>query len=96
MEQPGAGEARLQAGDPKVGSQPPLELGAITAVVLGGASLTGGKGSILGTLFGALFMGLLDNGLALQGLQHFDQLVVKGVVLLAAVLVDQARAASTN
>src|SRR5262249_18955071 len=44
--------ARLGAGDPKVGAQPPLELGAITAVVLGGASLQGGKGSIAGTLFG--------------------------------------------
>lgn len=83
--------ARLQAGDPKVGSQPPLELGAITAVVLGGAALTGGKGSIGGTVFGALFMGVLDNGLALNGLQYFDQLVVKGAVLLAAVLFDQLK-----
>jgi len=83
--------ARLHAGDPKVGSQPPLELGAITAVVLGGASLTGGKGSITGTVFGALFMGLLDNGLALEGMQYFDQLIVKGLVLLFAVLFDQLK-----
>ncbi len=83
--------ARLQAGDPKVGAQPPLELGAITAVVLGGASLSGGKGSIAGTIFGAIFMGVLDNGLALEGMQYFDQLVVKGAVLLAAVLVDQLK-----
>jgi ribose/xylose/arabinose/galactoside ABC-type transport system permease subunit len=83
--------ARLQAGDPKVGTQPPLELGAITAAVLGGASLAGGKGSIAGTVFGALFMGVLDNGLALQGMQSFDQLVVKGVVLLVAVVFDQLK-----
>jgi ribose/xylose/arabinose/galactoside ABC-type transport system permease subunit len=83
--------ARLQAGDPKVGTQPPLELGAITAAVLGGASLSGGKGSIGGTIFGALFMGLLDNGLALQGMQYFDQLVVKGAVLLLAVVFDQLK-----
>jgi ribose/xylose/arabinose/galactoside ABC-type transport system permease subunit len=91
--------ARLQAGDPKVGTQPPLELGAITAAVLGGASLAGGKGSIAGTVFGALFMGMLDNGLALQGMQYFDQLVVKGVVLLVAVVFDQLKergAASTG
>jgi ribose/xylose/arabinose/galactoside ABC-type transport system permease subunit len=83
--------ARLQAGDPKVGTQPPLELGAITAAVLGGASLSGGKGSIAGTVFGALFMGILDNGLALQGMQYFDQLVVKGIVLLVAVVFDQLK-----
>jgi ribose/xylose/arabinose/galactoside ABC-type transport system permease subunit len=83
--------ARLQAGDPKVGTQPPLELGAITAAVLGGASLSGGKGSIAGTVFGALFMGILDNGLALQGMQYFDQLVVKGIVLLVAVIFDQLK-----
>ena len=83
--------ARLGAGDPKVGAQPPLELGAITAVVLGGASLQGGKGSIAGTLFGAVFMGMLDNGLALCGMQYFDQLIVKGLVLLTAVLFDQLK-----
>jgi ribose/xylose/arabinose/galactoside ABC-type transport system permease subunit len=83
--------ARLQAGDPKVGTQPPLELGAITAAVLGGASLSGGKGSIAGTVFGAIFMGLLDNGLALQGMQYFDQLIVKGAVLLLAVVFDQLK-----
>jgi ribose/xylose/arabinose/galactoside ABC-type transport system permease subunit len=83
--------ARLQAGDPKVGTQPPLELGAITAAVLGGASLSGGKGSVAGTIFGALFMGLLDNGLGLQGMQSFDQLVVKGAVLLVAVVFDQLK-----
>lgn len=83
--------ARLQAGDPKVGQQPPLELGAITAVVLGGASLSGGKGSIAGTLFGAVFMGVLDNGLTLLGMQYFDQLLVKGIVLLVAVLFDQLK-----
>jgi putative xylitol transport system permease protein len=83
--------ARLQAGDPKVGVQPPYELGAITAAVLGGASLAGGKGSIAGTVFGALFMGVLDNGLALQGMQYFDQLVVKGLVLLVAVIFDQLK-----
>ena len=83
--------ARLQAGDPKVGTQPPLELGAITAAVLGGASLAGGRGSIAGTVFGAIFMGILDNGLALQGMQYFDQLVVKGLVLLVAVVFDQLK-----
>lgn len=83
--------ARLQSGDPKVGQSPPLELGAITAVVLGGASLSGGKGSIVGTLFGAVFMGVLDNGLTLLNMHYFDQLLVKGVVLIAAVLFDQLK-----
>jgi len=69
--------ARLQAGDPKIGATPPLELGAITAAVVGGASLSGGKGSVAGTVFGALFMGILDNGLGLQGMQDFDQRIVK-------------------
>jgi ribose/xylose/arabinose/galactoside ABC-type transport system permease subunit len=85
---------RLQAGDPKIGVQPPYELGAITATVLGGASLTGGKGSIAGTVFGAVFMGLLDNGLGLRGMEYFDQLVVKGGVLLLAVVFDQLKARS--
>lgn len=77
---------RLASGDPKSGGG--FELNAIAAVVLGGTSLMGGRGTVIGTLLGALVIGVLDNGLILLDVSAFYQMVVKGFVILAAVLLD--------
>lgn len=82
--------SRLNAGYPKAGEL--YELDAVTAVVVGGTSLSGGRGSIWGTLAGAFFIGILNNGLNLFHVEHYDQLVVKGVVLVAAASLDRWRA----
>ncbi|HHT9119545.1 MAG TPA: ABC transporter permease [Candidatus Hypogeohydataceae bacterium YC41] len=81
--------SRLGSGDPKLGFM--YELIAIAAVVLGGTSLMGGRGSVIGTVFGALFIGVLENGLLLKGVPTFYQWVVKGLVILVAVIVDQLK-----
>jgi ribose transport system permease protein len=67
------------------------ELDAIAAVVLGGTSLTGGVGSVLGTLIGALIIAVLNNGLTILNVSFFWQLVIKGVVIIVAVTVDRLR-----
>lgn len=67
------------------------ELDAIAAVVLGGTSLAGGKGRIVGTLIGALILGFLNNGLNLLGVSSYYQMIVKAVVILLAVLVDNKK-----
>ncbi|WP_134686165.1 ABC transporter permease subunit [Brevibacillus migulae] len=67
------------------------ELDAIAAVVLGGTSLSGGKGWIVGTLIGAMIIGVLDNGLNLLNVSSFYQQVVKGGVILIAVLLDRSK-----
>jgi ribose transport system permease protein len=81
--------SRLNSADPNAGAS--YELDAIAAVVLGGTSLSGGKGSILGTLIGALIIGVLNNGLNLLNVSPFYQLVVKGFVILLAVLIDRKK-----
>jgi ribose transport system permease protein len=68
-----------------------LEFSAITAVVLGGASLSGGRGSILGTLLGVLIIGVVNNGIVLLNVESFWQDVVRGLLLIIAVAVDQLR-----
>ncbi len=78
--------ARLSSAQPTAGTG--YELDAIAAVVLGGTSLSGGKGRILGTLVGALILGFLNNGLNLLGVSSYYQMIVKAVVILLAVLVD--------
>jgi len=78
---------RLASGDPKSGAM--FELNAIAAVVLGGTSLAGGSGTVLGTLIGALVIGVLDNGLILLNVSAFYQMVAKGFVILGAVILDQ-------
>ncbi len=78
--------AKLMAGDPKVGEM--WELNVIAAVVVGGTSLFGGRGSMTGTLIGALLIGVINNSLNLLNVEHFWQKVVLGLVILAAALVD--------
>jgi ribose transport system permease protein len=78
--------ARLDAATPYAGVG--YELDSIAAVVIGGTSLSGGRGSILGTVLGCLIIGVLDNGLILLKIPSDWQLVVKGVVLIAAVAID--------
>lgn len=83
--------SRLNSAQPTAGSM--FELDAIAAVVLGGTSLTGGRGWIVGTLIGALIIGVLNNGLNLVGVSSFFQQVVKGAVILVAVLLDRKKTA---
>jgi len=79
--------ARLNSAQPIFGQG--YELDAIAAAVLGGASLSGGKGGVVGTLFGALIMGVINNGLNLLNVSPFYQQAVKGFVILAAVLMER-------
>ncbi|MFJ7733717.1 ribose ABC transporter permease [Lysinibacillus sp. NPDC097231] len=81
--------SRLNSAQPTAGTS--YELDAIAAVVLGGTSLTGGRGWIFGTLVGALIIGVLNNGLNLIGVSSFFQQVVKGAVILIAVLIDRKK-----
>lgn len=81
--------SRLNSAQPTAGNM--FELDAIAAVVLGGTSLTGGRGWIVGTLIGALIIGVLNNGLNLIGVSSFFQQVVKGAVILLAVLIDRKK-----
>lgn len=81
--------SRLNSAQPTAGAM--YELDAIAAVVLGGTSLTGGRGWIVGTLIGALIIGVLNNGLNLLGVSSFFQQVVKGSVILLAVLLDRKK-----
>jgi ribose transport system permease protein len=81
--------SRLNSAQPTAGTS--YELDAIAAVVLGGTSLSGGKGRIFGTLIGALIIGTLNNGLNLLGVSSFYQMVVKGIVIAIAVLLDRKK-----
>jgi ribose transport system permease protein len=83
--------AKLGAADPKAGMG--YELDSIAAVVIGGTSLSGGRGSILGTVLGCLIIGVLNNGLVLLGVSNDWQLVVKGVVIVMTVAIDRASSA---
>jgi ribose/xylose/arabinose/galactoside ABC-type transport system permease subunit len=80
--------ARLNTAQPIAGIM--YELDAIAATVIGGTSLTGGEGSLGGTLIGALTMGVLRNGLNLLGVSSFLQQLVIGLVIIAAVLIDMS------
>jgi ribose transport system permease protein len=81
--------SRLNAGYPRAGEL--FELDAVAAVVVGGTSLFGGRGSIWGTLAGAFFIGILNNGLNLYNVSAYDQMIAKGAVLLAAASLDRWR-----
>jgi len=79
--------ARINSGDPTAGLN--YELTAITAAIIGGTNLFGGRGSILGTMVGALIMGVLQNGLNLLAVQSYYQQMAIGAVLILAVFIDQ-------
>lgn len=78
--------SRLMSAQPTAGLG--VELDAIAAVIIGGTSLAGGKGGIIGTLIGALIMGVLDNVLNLTNVSPFYQSIAKGLVILIAVIID--------
>ncbi len=82
--------ARVNAGDPTAGLN--YELTAITAAIIGGTNLFGGRGSVLGTFVGALIMGVLQNGLTLLAVQSFYQQMAIGAVLILAVWLDRVNA----
>ncbi len=79
--------ARTGVGDPNAGQTDNLD--SITAVVLGGTSLFGGRGMILGTLVGALIVGVFRNGLTLMGVQSVYQILITGILVILAVTTDQ-------
>jgi ribose transport system permease protein len=81
--------SRLMTGQPTAGSG--YELQAIAAVVIGGGSLHGGEGSVIGTLIGAFIMGLLSNGSDLLGVSPYLQQAIIGAVIILAVTVDEVR-----
>lgn len=78
--------SRLGAGDPNVGDG--FEFDCIVAIVLGGTSVSGGSGSVIGMALGALIVGFLSNGLNLLGVGSFYQTVFKGIILVGAVILD--------
>jgi len=80
---------RLAAADPNAGTG--FELQAIAAVVIGGTSLMGGRGSVVGSLFGVLIIAVLDTGLAQVGAQEPVKRIVTGAVIVSAVVLDQFR-----
>jgi ribose/xylose/arabinose/galactoside ABC-type transport system permease subunit len=82
--------SQLVAAHPATGES--FELNAIAAVVLGGTSLAGGRGSMGGTLIGAFVIGVLGDGLVMMGVSSFWQKVIKGAVIVLAVIIDQVQA----
>ncbi|WP_043312453.1 ABC transporter permease [Burkholderia pseudomallei] len=80
---------RLMSGQPNAGGG--FELDAIAAVVMGGTSIAGGRGSIVGTLVGALLLGVLNNGLNMIGVNPYVQNVIKGVIILLAIYIGRER-----
>ncbi|HVO38731.1 MAG TPA: ribose ABC transporter permease [Spirochaetia bacterium] len=81
--------SRLNSAEPVAGTG--YELDVIAAVVIGGTSLMGGRGSVWGTLIGALLIGVINNGMNLLGISPYFQLVVKGIIIIGAVLLDRLR-----
>ena len=81
--------SQLKSGSPTYGQM--YELYVIAAVVVGGASLSGGRGTLAGTLIGALTIAVIQNGMNLLGIESFTQKVVLGLVILGAVMVDRVR-----
>ncbi len=81
--------SRMYSGQPSIGQG--YEMDAIAACVLGGVSMAGGVGRVSGTVFGAIVIGLISNGLNLMGVSSFWQLIVKGIIILIAVLIDSQK-----
>jgi ribose/xylose/arabinose/galactoside ABC-type transport system permease subunit len=81
--------ARLNSAEPIAGTG--YELDVIAAVVIGGTSLNGGRGTVWGTLIGALLIGVINNGMNLLGISPYFQLIVRGLIIIFAVLLDRLR-----
>lgn len=81
--------ARLMSGQPNAGVG--FELDAIAAVVMGGTSISGGRGSVVGTLIGAMLLGVLNNGLNMVGVNPYVQNVIKGGIILLAIYISRDR-----
>ena len=81
--------SRLMSGQPNSGIG--FEMDAIAAVVMGGTSITGGRGSIVGTLIGALMLGVLNNGLNMMGVSPYVQNIIKGLIILFAIYISRER-----
>lgn len=81
--------SQLKAAHPATGEF--FELNAIAAAVLGGTSMSGGRGKVGGTIVGAFVIGILSDGLVMMGVSSFWQMVIKGLVIIAAVVIDQAQ-----
>ena len=82
--------ARTKSGQPVSGSEE-LALQAITAAILGGVSLKGGRGSVIGVFLGVLIIGTLNNGMILMSIPTFYQRVARGLLLIVAVLIQNWR-----
>ena len=78
--------SRITSGNPTTGTG--YETDAIAAAVIGGVSMSGGKGFLLGTIVGALIIGVIQNGLDILGISSYYQDIVQGVIILIAVLLD--------
>lgn len=81
--------SRVSAGLPQAGES--YELDAIAATVIGGTSLSGGRGRLWGTIVGAILLGIVNNGLDLLNVSSFYQQIVKGLIILGAILIDSKR-----
>jgi ribose/xylose/arabinose/galactoside ABC-type transport system permease subunit len=81
--------SRVSAGMPQAALS--YELDAIAAAVIGGTSLSGGRGRLWGTILGALLLGIVSNGLDLLNVSSFYQQIVKGLIILGAILIDSKR-----
>ena len=81
--------SQLVAAHPATGDG--FELNAIAAVVLGGTSLAGGRGTIVGTIVGAFVVGVLRNGMVIEGVSSFWQMIITGAVIVLAVIIDQVQ-----
>ncbi|CAG8863463.1 Ribose import permease protein RbsC [Pseudomonas fluorescens] len=81
--------SRLMSGQPNAGVG--FELDAIAAVVLGGTAIAGGRGAIIGTLVGAMMLGVLNNGLNLMGISPYIQNIIKGAIILLAIYISRSR-----
>jgi inositol transport system permease protein len=79
--------SRISTGQPNAGVA--YELDAIAAVVIGGTSLSGGIGSVIGTVLGALIIGVINNGLDLLNITSYYQQIIKGIIIVGAVLIDR-------
>lgn len=81
--------ARVGSGNPALGTG--IELDAITATVIGGTSFAGGIGTAWGTVVGALIIGVINNGMDLMGVQPYMQLIVKGIIIVVAIIIDERK-----